>query len=424
MQTIFNLALKDLNLMRRDKAGLFWIFIFPLIFALFFGAINNNRGSSNAGGLKVIVVDLDQSPESTALLSRLKKNEALTVSEKPRADAEAEVRRGDAQAFLVIPESFGKHGFFSRSAPPAELGMDPSRKAEGGYLEGMLHEAIYAGLADRFTDPKKTVADARRAREELSKSTDANQKILWLGFLADLEKHFDKIDPKLLATDDSAGAMMKQPIKRVDVAEDKSGRPLSAYEVTFPSAILWGLYGCVMSFAISIVSEKTQGTLLRLRTTPLTWGHILAGKGLGCFLACLAVATALLVVGKLFFGVRVLQPVGLLVAIPLAAFAFTGLMMFVATLGSSERAVAGAASGIFMPLAMLGGGMIPLFFMPTWLQQAASISPFKWGILALEGAIWRGYEVTDYLLPCLVLIAFGAAGFTLGVMMLTRRSAI
>jgi ABC-2 type transport system permease protein len=422
MTTIFHLALKDLNLLRRDKAGLFWIFIFPLIFALFFGTLTGGSGGTTRS-LKLVVTDLDKSPESTALVGRLKKNEALKVSEKLRNEAEADVRRGDAHAFLVIPEGYGKHGFFSPNMPSPEVGMDPARKAEAGFLEGMLHEAIYAGLSDRFTDPKLALADARKARDELSKAVDTEQKKLLLTFLTDMEKYFAKAEPRSL-TGEGGAPVMQVRLKRVDVAETDAGKPRSAFEFTIPSAVLWGLYGCVMSFGISIVSEKTQGTLLRLRTTPLSWTQILAGKGLGCFLACLLVAAVLLLIGHVGFGVRVLQPAALIVAVMLTAFAFTGLMMFIATLGSSERAVAGAASGIFMPLAMIGGGMLPLFLMPGWLQAAASISPFKWGILALEGAIWRGYALEDYLLPCAVLALFGIAGFTAGVLMLTRRSTL
>jgi ABC-2 type transport system permease protein len=214
--------------------------------------------------------------------------------------------------------------------------------------------------------------------------------------------------------------VMKPNIKKVDLTADESGKPRSAYEITFPSALVWGLYGCVMTFAISLVTERTHGTLLRLRTTPMTWSGILLGKGIGCFIACFAITAFLLMIGIIGFQVRVAQPLGLLVALLASSLGFTGLMLFIATLGKTERAVAGAASGIFMPLAMIGGGMLPLFFMPSWLQQVASISPFKWSILAYEGAIWRGFTPVDYLLPCSMLLLFGGVGFALGCWLLTK----
>jgi ABC-2 type transport system permease protein len=74
-----------------------------------------------------------------------------------------------------------------------------------------------------------------------------------------------------------------------------------------------------------------------------------------------------------------------------------------------------------MPLAMLGGGMVPLIAMPEWMQAASNVSPIKWGIEALEGAIWRDYSLTDMLLRCGVLVGVGAVCFALGVMNLKRR---
>jgi ABC-2 type transport system permease protein len=59
-------------------------------------------------------------------------------------------------------------------------------------------------------------------------------------------------------------------------------------------------------------------------------------------------------------------------------------------------------------------------FMPDWMQTASNLSPIKWGILALEGAIWRGFSWTEMLLPCGILLAVGAVCFALGVRNLAR----
>ncbi len=246
-----------------------------------------------------------------------------------------------------------------------------------------------------------------------------------MSFFSDFEKYLGQADFKFFDEGKKEGNVMARPqIKKIELLADDTGKFRSAYEFTFPSALIWGLYGCVMTFGISLVGERTGGTLLRLRTTPLTWTGILAGKGRACFIACFVITAFLMTIVVVGFGVRITQPMGLLVALTFSSLGFTGLMMFIATLGKTERAVAGAASGIFMPLAMLGGGMIPLFIMPSWLQSAASISPFKWGILAFEGAIWRSFSPGDYVLPCVMLLAFGLFGFVFGALILTRSEAV
>jgi ABC-2 type transport system permease protein len=55
------------------------------------------------------------------------------------------------------------------------------------------------------------------------------------------------------------------------------------------------------------------------------------------------------------------------------------------------------------------------------MQTASNISPVKWGIVALEGAIWRGFGFIDMLLPCAILIVVGAAFYAVGVWSLSRQ---
>ena len=94
--------------------------------------------------------------------------------------------------------------------------------------------------------------------------------------------------------------------------------------------------------------------------------------------------------------------------------AFVGLMMFVASLGTTEQGSAGAGWAIMMPMSMLGGGMVPLAVMPGWMQSLSVISPVRWMIVSYEGAIWRGFSLAEMALPCAILLAIGAVAFGLG----------
>jgi ABC-2 type transport system permease protein len=64
---------------------------------------------------------------------------------------------------------------------------------------------------------------------------------------------------------------------------------------------------------------------------------------------------------------------------------------------------------------MIGGGMIPLMVMPGWMLRLSDFSPVKWGIMALEGSIWRGYSVAELLPACGILVAVGVVCLALGV---------
>lgn len=302
--------------------------------------------------------------------------------------------------------------------PVIEVGIDPSRQAEAGYLQGVLMETSFGSLAELFGDPARMVARTREAIAELTAQPDvpALQRTLIEAMFASMQRLFESLadEPDAPSTGFGLDAITFTPVVR-----ELSG-PINAYEISFPSAILWGLMGCAAAFALTLVRERTTGTLLRLLTAPLTRAQVLLGKALACYLACLFVVMVLLAFSALCFGVRVTSPLNFVLALLCTSWCFVGLMMLLSVIGRTEQAVSGGGWGILVLLAMLGGGMVPLIAMPRWMLALSDVSPVKWGILSLEGAIWRGFSPAEMLLPCGVLLGIGSAGFALGAWLLTR----
>jgi ABC-2 type transport system permease protein len=422
MRGIATVALKDLRLLARDRAALFWVIGFPLLMASLFGAIFGGGGGEGRASLPIAVVDEDGTPGSRAFIERLEKSEGLSVKRLPRDAAVEEVRRGKLVAYVAVAKGFGASPFGAlmggEGDPLLEIGSDPSRRAEAGYLQGILMQASFQGLQDRFADPKSLREPVQRSMGEIDKDggIPPAQKNVLKGFLSDLDRFLGNVEPGTM----KQGPAMSGPRIRTVAVQRKGSGPRSAYEVSFPQAIVWGLLGCVSTFAISIVTERVNGTYLRLRLSPLSRGGILGGKALACFVASTGVVLVLLLVGRLMFRVRIENPLGLLLAVVFSSICFVGIMMFLSTLGKTQQSVAGAGWAILLIMSMLGGGMIPLIFMPGWMRAAASMSPVKWAVLALEGAIWRGFGLGEMALPCAILLAVGAAGFALGVFRLKR----
>jgi len=419
MKPILTLAWKDIRLQTRDYFGLFWIFVFPVLYALFFGVVFSGAGGAGKDGraLNIAVVDEEQSPGSKAFLERLEKSPALKLHPLDREQAREAVLKGKFVAYLVIESGFGDGAMnFGGPGKKLELGIDPARQADVGFLKGILMQTVFADMQELFTNPAKAQEMARKAIGQIEKSKDLDplQKATFTLFLGAMDE-FLKTLPKQKEGDKGKGGGLVELKEHAVSVDAPTDRPRSSFEITFPQSILWGMMGCVASFSISIVIERNQGTFLRLSTSPLTWHQVLVGKGLGCFLTSVFVIIALLTFATLALGVRLGNPVLLALAIASTAFCFTGLMMFFSTLGKTEAGVAGAGWGIMMPMAMIGGGMVPLLAMPAWMQTASNFSPVKWGIVSLEGAVWRGFSLAEMALPCAVLVGVGAVGFALGV---------
>lgn len=420
MKKVLLLAIKDLKVLLSNKGNIFWVFGFPALFALLFGAIYSGAGKEPSG-IKIAIVDEDKSEFSGSFVSKLESEEALKISRAGRDEAIEQVRKGQIAAAVVLKKGFGDgfEAMFNSDSPKLEIASDPSRKMEGGYIQGLLAKAQFEALGNKFTDRKWMRSQINSWRSEIKDGNkmDNEQAKLYLSF-------FDSFETLVKDANDKnfnkgfKGDMLN--FAKLDVSREYDG-PITPFQITFPQALLWGILGCTATFAISIVKERTHGTFERLRVGPIGLAHILAGKGLACFMTCCLIICALYVCAKTIFK----MPIGSLPLFVLAVLCtllcFVGLMMFICTLGRTEQSVGGAGWAMLMVMAMFGGGMIPLAFMPAWMRSLSNISPVKWSIFALEGAIWRKFTFTEMLTPCLILLAFGTTAFLLGVFSLRKQ---
>ena len=416
MRTVVTIALKDIRLLSRDRAGFFWVLGFPFLMAIFFGSIFGGDGGS--GPIDVAAVDLDRSEYSGAFFRALRASEALRVVDAPLDSAQTLVRRGRLTAYVaLLPGAGAALGFGGGDSGAIELGIDPSRRAERGYLKGLVTQAVFTAMQGQFGPGGGGSAMIHKSIESIqadgTRSPEDRQR--WTRVLSDLETFMTSLESSR-ATEgpaDSTNALGGPNIRTVDMTETREG-PQSAYEITFPSSVMWALVGVCMSFAVSIVDERRRGTFHRLRIAPIPPWQIVAGKGLAAFLTAVGAASLLLLFGAVVFHIRIVNPLALAAALVAAAYCFTGVMMLISVLGRTHQAVAGAGWAVLLVMSMTGGGMVPLMAMPPWMQAVSNFSLVKWGVLALEGAIWRGFGWGEMAGPLAVLVGLGSIALAIG----------
>jgi ABC-2 type transport system permease protein len=415
MGRIWCIAAKDLRLLMRDKAGLFWVLVFPLLIAILFGSIFGSD-SANASKMKIGMDDADGSDSSRSFAAKLAESSAVQIKTEGFGAAQNEVRKGSLVAAIQIPKGFGSESAFSGRQPSLLVAIDPARKAEKGFLKGIIAEASFAPIQDMFSNPAKAKAEMSRSMQQIEGSTSLSQAEKQnLGqFLSDATRYFSSP-----STNAKSGGISGPNLKEVSVSPDQAG-PASAYEITFPQGIIWGLVAVAMSFAVGTVKERVSGTYARLRIAPLTRTQYLLGKALACFIGCAGIICLLFAVGVAVFHVAIHQPAILAAAVASASLCFVGITMLISVASKSEEAASGAGRAALLLFSTFGGAMIPQIVMPPWMLSAASFSPVKWAILAFEGATWRGFTWAEMMVPCGILMAIALGCFGVGSMILSR----
>ncbi len=136
------------------------------------------------------------------------------------------------------------------------------------------------------------------------------------------------------------------------------------------------------TMALTVATERDDGTLKRLRSTPMPPLAYFLGKVGLVAVSSLAQLALLLLVARLFFGVDLpTDPASW------ARFAWvfllgvsSGTVLGIAysSLATSSRSAGALVIGPILILQFISGVYFPFTDLPQWLQQVAAVFPLKW----------------------------------------------
>lgn len=423
MSNIVTMAMKDIRLLFRDRLSLFFIVLWPLTMAVFFGAMFSGL-SSGPESVPVALVDEDRTAASERFAARLEDSELLTVERTSTEQGLDLLRQGRTAVLLTLGPGFGAaldNPFVA--TPRIEMAVDPTQMAVAGMIRGLLVEAAGEDLSALIADSDRMAALNATNRLGIEALPPSAARDEFLTFL-DLTPRISSLIEELgIGGSTTAAARGGAPIEivRATIEAERMG-PTNAYSTSFPQAMIWALIGGSAAFSLSLTVERSRGTLLRLLVSPTTSRQVLASKALAALTTSVATTTALIALGIVAFGVAPTSYPLLALAVLCGAICFAGLTMAFSVIGKTEGGTSGVSWGAMLPMSLLGGVMFPLFLMPQWMQYLSNVSPMKWALLALEGAVWRGFTFLEMLLPCGVLVLIGAAAFGFGASRLRWRA--
>jgi ABC-2 type transport system permease protein len=427
MRSILILALKDLKVMIRDRLAAFFYLVFPVLYAILIGYLMSGIVSIGIGiyrgTVSLAVVDEAQSEQSKAFLEHLGTAKELKIHTVNLEAAKDAVRRRSCTGYLILQKGFGDMSWLISPGgqPQMRLVTDQSQIAEGQIVRGMVYMQLMNHVRSLFLnnltgDPEQNAKLRAVIRAYLNVDTQINprlkeQLLTLLNGWQRIEENqsvsdSSKPDDALMATD-------QERFKNITLLRE-------IFPITFPAGTIWAMLFSAAFFAVSIVEERTEGTLQRLRMAPLRRFQLLLGKGFACMLNSLVASLALIILGISFFEIRPDSYSLLLSSLLCAIVCFSGMMMLLASLGKTPASAAGISMATIIVLAMLGGAAVPEVIMPPFAKTISNYIPVKWAIMAIEGPIRRDFSFSEMVPFYLKLITFGTACYVAGVLVFRR----
>ena len=395
MREAWEIGLNTLRIALKSRQTLIIALVMPIGFTWIMGQFMGGGRSISEEPVRLPVqyVDADRSDLSRRLVALLGEDGRLTLTEAAdRATATEAVLAGKLAGAVIVPQGFAA----------AVRGGGPQIAVDVVAITGDARAAALRSAVAMVNVRLAANAGAAEAVVQGLKSAGRNPVD------ADWDKAFTAAD-----------ALWQQAPPIAMRAETATGGQV--FDLTGNMHVSMGFLLAFLAFTVafsagSILEERQSGTWGRLLTTPTSRRSIVGGKLIGTLLLGLGQIVLMVVFGQLVMGVPWgRSPLGATLVLGGFLWATVGIGVMLAGFVKSSAQLGAVVPIVMSSTAMLGGCYWPLEIVPRPMQIVGYITPHAWAMQGLTDLMARHQPVSAVLVPVLVLFAFGAVGFGVGI---------
>ena len=402
MSKILYTLKKEFLLIIRDIHAVAVLFVMPAVFIMIMSlAMRDLFELHNTVHIDVLVVNRDEGKESEAFLKAIEELRTFKFHLLDKAIATEKVKERmlsrDVKFALMIGENFsayvGNEGK-DKDQKPLELLVDPSVNVQTQLVLRSALEGKLAKLkADAFIDSIGGFLDSAGIdRKKLQETEESRIEVSYV---------------------QKGGRYVKFP---------------SAVQQSVPAWLVFSMFFIVIPISNTFISERGQGTLMRLKSMNVSRFSLILGKMvpyllINAFQAVIMIAIGVYVV-PLFGGTALTLGVslgGLILIVATVSFSAISLALLIASIAKTTEQATTVGGVLNIIFGALGGIMVPKFVMPGFMQDLANLSPMSWGLEGFLDIFLRSGGISDVLPESLSLFGFGVIMLTLTVILLRRQ---
>lgn len=188
-----------------------------------------------------------------------------------------------------------------------------------------------------------------------------------------------------------------------------------------------GLAGLILAFvgtvitSLGVVRERQAGTLEQLAVMPLRPWDVIVGKITPYFMVAAVDLTAIVVIGKLLFGVPFVGNVGVFALGAMLFLLVTlGMGVLISTVSQNQGQAIQLAILTLLPQILLSGLIFPLSSMAAGVRWISYVLPLTYFVKLSRAVMLKGTSISDLWQPIGLLALLGVAVLTLAMLRFRR----
>lgn len=372
---MFRIAKKDLLQFVTDKRGLLLTFLLPIgLISIFYFTFGGSGDSDEEGPIVSLVLhDADSSSHSRQLVLKLDSLDGLRLDEVGSTDYARElVAKGKRPASLLIESGFGD-SVQSGGGLPLEMVYDSGRPMAFGILTQLLYGQIaaIAGESQGRARAKKQMMQQFGMDEETAEA-----------LLAQLNEGDGSTE--VGASSGTAAA----PFRATEVAGERNNSFTLIQSVAGTAVML--LLFSVAGMGSGLLQERESGTLRKLLLAPIRPDAVLFGKLIASVAVSVTQLLIMFVFAAIAFGLDLTVNLpALLLMILATALACSSLGILLASVCRTRKQLDGLSTITILLMSAIGGSMMPVVFMPAFVQKLSVGTVNFWAIDGFYDIYWR-----------------------------------
>ncbi len=395
---IFNIALKDLKVIARDKKALILLLIMPIVITFILGAAFGSSFSKRGLDITVFpvaVVDKDGGDQAKAFIEDfLVKDLSSLFTTQIATEEEAFnlLNSEKVSTVIVIPENFtdninnGENSIIEiKSHINQQFNSNLVSSVVNGYMQKLSLGNTGANAAIETSQEYNLPLNSEDGTFEAQ------------GVIQELQIRFN--------TDTLAFTESNQE-------KNKSISSIQYYSAAM--LIMFLLFGALRG-ARMMIEERETRTLGRVLTTRANIATMVLGKFLGFFIICTCQALVLILFARFVYGVYWGSSIlGFTLLTLSTIFAGSAFAMFLSSISKTSEAADGLGNILIQVFTVLGGGMIPVQLLPQFMQSLSRLTLNWW---AMQGYVdlMFGRDLITILPSVGVLLLMGVLFLGVGI---------